>query len=186
MFLQGQTDMFKQGGFNANLSNQFEANNDSLNNTGEIQYQEQLSRYNAYQQNLLRFRVTLIRFLSILINFFYHYSFEKDYFQASSNSLIRETLQNFRKENFFVIFLTFELILLSSFYVIGTKKRIFINSNGESRLIKLLSMASIAFPQIKAFEPLLVRLLVYWEIFSMLLTDISLIVFLFGITSLYK
>lgn len=150
-------------------------------------YNTQLKQYNVYQQKLWKFRFLIIRFIVTLSNFYYHYLTIDDLsFQASSHSYVRGLVSTTPTGSFITTFLSAELVILTSYYIIGSKYNLFKFSGENNFIVKILSMGSMFLPQVAQFQPLIIRILGYWEIFGIFLGDTFLIVLLFGLTSYYR
>lgn len=148
--------------------------------TADPVYEADLLKYNVYQQKALKFRFLIIRMLSVVINFFYHF-YTVDNFKAASYSYIRQAIVP--KTNFTVVFMTIEMVILSSYYVINNNRKMAGNVSEDNFLLKIVSMASMVLPMVQNFQPVITQAVKYYEILSMFLGDLALVVFLFGITS---
>lgn len=146
-------------------------------------YRIQLREYNVYQQKVWKFRFLIVRYIAIIANFFYHFlTLDSTLFRASSYSYIRGLITP-GNSSFITVFFTIELVLLSSYYIIGTSKHLFQSSGENSMIIKGMSMGSLLVPQLTRYQPVVIKVLGYWDLLNMLLGDIYLFVFLFGVTS---
>lgn len=146
-------------------------------------YRRQLRDFNVYQQKVWKFRFLVIRYAAVLANFWYHFvTFNNTGFKAASYSYVRGLLTE-SHSSFISIFFAVELVVLSSYYIIGTQKHLFQASGENSLIIKGMSMGSLVLPQLLQYQPLVIKVLGYWDLLNMLLGDVYLVVFLFGITS---
>lgn len=179
-FLANMMNMMKQGeGVDGNIGGTAEPQ--------EPGYQSQLNAYNIYQQRLWKFRFSIIRFAAVLTNFFYHYLTIQDYsFTSSPHFYVRALAPHPAVNSFITWFLTCEVAILASFYLITSKNNIYANASDGNLLLKGISMGAMVLPQLRAYQPLVIRLSHYWEVFSMLLGDIFLVVVLFGLVSIYN
>ncbi|CUM48501.1 Golgi to ER traffic protein 2 [Debaryomyces fabryi] len=181
-----------QDDFLANMMNMMKQGEGADGNTATAEpqepgYQSQLNAYNIYQQKLWKFRFLIVRFTAVLANFFYHYLTIQDYsFSSSAHFYIRGLAPQSAVNSFITWFLTCEVAILASFYLITSRNNIYANASDGNLLLKGISMGAMVLPQLRAYQPLVVRLAHYWEVFSMLLGDIFLVVVLFGLISIYK
>lgn len=181
-----------QDDFLANMMNMMQQGEGADGSTGTAEpqepgYQSQLNAYNIYQQRVWKFRFMIIRFAAVLTNFFYHYLTIQDYsFTSSPHFYIRALAPHPTVNSFITCFLTCEVAILASFYLITSKNKIYANASDGNLLLKGISMGSMVLPQLRAYQPLVIRLAHYWEVFSMLLGDIFLVVVLFGLISIYN
>lgn len=181
-----------QDDFLANMMNMMKQGEgvDGSTGTAEPQepgYQSQLNAYNIYQQKLWKFRFLIIRFAAVLTNFFYHYLTIQDYsFTSSPHFYIRALAPHPAVNSFITWFLTCEVAILASFYLITSRSNIYANASDGNLLLKGISMGSMVLPQLRAYQPVVIRLAHYWEVFSMLLGDVFLVVVLFGLISIYN
>lgn len=148
----------------------------------ESLYQAKLQKYYAYQQKKTKTVFFIVRFITTVVNFFYHYhNSPENAFQASSQAAIRKF--EFSKSGFFSWFITIEVgILATYFFVVSNTKYI---ANDGNLILKGISMASMFLPQVQLYRPLILRLLSYWEVLGMFIGDVALITLLFGLTSYF-
>ncbi|ODV66915.1 GET complex, subunit GET2 [Hyphopichia burtonii NRRL Y-1933] len=154
------------------------------NNGPQNVYQQQLNEYNVYNQKSWKFRFLIVRYTAILINFFYHYLTIADLsFQSSSYSYVRGLVATSPTNTFITTFLSIELVILTTYFIIGTQKHLFKTASENNPITKLLSMGSLVLPQLQQYRSLIVSILGYWDLLGMLLSDISLVIVLFGLIS---
>lgn len=162
------------GDIDPNAPNPFEINPE------QAKYETDLIAYNAYEQRKWKFRFLVIRYVATLTNFFYHFvNFST--FTASSHSYIRGLASD--SSRFAIYFLTIEVAILSSFYLVSLDKNLLLNNSEKSYIMKGLGFGSMVLPQLASYKPLVGRLLGYYEIFGMFLGDLALVIVLFGIFS---
>lgn len=143
-------------------------------------YSAQLRQYQAYQHKTWKVRFLVARYLVTITNFWWHYT-DSDVFRASLYSYVRGLV--LERSSFVVWFLSLEVVLLTTYFVIGLANGLF-DAAGESHwLLGLLRMGSLFSPQVAAVVPVLTRVLGYYELLSMFVGDGLLVVFLFGLTS---
>lgn len=148
----------------------------------EMKYQQDLLAYNIYKQKQWKFRFLVVRYFFILINFFYHFiNFQE--FQSSSSSSIRSLPPKSNMNGFFIFFASVEAVVLSTYYVVSKNQKL-VNEGDNHLILKLLSYAAMVMPQVNMYKPLIVQILCYYELFLMFMGDLSLVVVLFGLTSL--
>lgn len=169
------------------MSQQEGASNDPTAANQDVAYQKQLLAHNIYQQRLWKYRFLVVRILAVLINFFYHYlTLDGHSFRSSPHFYIRGFIPQNSMTSFITWFLTCEVAILASFYFVTSTTKAFANANDNSIILKGISMGSMVLPQLRAYQPMAIRIANYWELFGMFLVDISLVVILFGFFSLYK
>ncbi|KAK6459909.1 Golgi to ER traffic protein 2 [Scheffersomyces coipomensis] len=154
-------------------------------NEEENQYQRELAAYNLYNHKKWKFRFLIIRFFLIFSNFFYHY-ITIPTFKASSYSFIRgiaNTDSSITTTSFITYFTTIELITIVSYYLTSVKYDLFKTTTENNIFVKIISFGSMVLPQLEQYRPLLVRLLAYYELLEVILTDLSLVIVLFGLLS---
>lgn len=164
------------------LESLFAGSDNPLPTDATSQYQQDLANYNLYQQKVWKSRFLVVRLVTVLANFFYHFCTSSD-FIASSHSYIRGIVPVNPVTSFITIFATIEILLLSSFYVISTQNKLFQTASDNSLLIKGINFGSMFLPQLNKFRPVVVRLLGYYELLGMILGDMALVVVLFGLLS---
>lgn len=153
----------------------------------DASYNAQLAAYHMYQQKVWKARFLVVRFIAVVANFFYHYLTVPDQaFLSSSYSYVRGLTPQTPVQSFIVWFLTAELVIMTSFYLISSHNHLFQASSDRSFIIKGLSMGSMVLPQLAQLQPLVRQLLGYWELVSILVGDVSLVVVLFGLVSFQK
>ncbi|KAK6459531.1 Golgi to ER traffic protein 2 [Scheffersomyces xylosifermentans] len=153
-------------------------------NPEEIQYQQQLTAYRTYQHKLWKCHFLVVRYLSILANFFYHFIYVEDSsFQSSSHSYIRGLAHHTPAQSFFVYFSTIEVVILATYYFLGTKEGFFTTTTSNNFIIKILDMGAMVLPQLAQIRLIAVRVLGYYELLAVVLGDLSLVVVLFGLLS---
>lgn len=143
-------------------------------------YDAELLKYNQYKQKSLKYKFLLVRYVSVMVNFIYHY-LNYDSFRSSSYSYVREnsTVNN----QFFVIFISIEAIILSLYYMISTKRRLSETISSDNLILKGVNLAAGVVPLIQKYQPLIVQLVGYWELLGIFLGDLALVAVMFGLTS---
>lgn len=154
-------------------------------NSSDKQYEEQLLKYNTYRQKQLKYRFLVVRYLCVLVNFFYHYlNFSN--FQASNYSYVRDQVNldpDYNNRQFFLVFISVEMVILSSYYLISSHRKVTENVGNDNMILKLISMAAMVVPSLKRYQLMLFTFMGYFELVNIFLGDLALIVILFGITS---
>lgn len=165
-----------------NLQQRYEGENpESLK---DMEYESKLLNYKRYRQKQLKFKFLIMRYLLITLNFVYHYiNFAQ--FRSSSYSYIRQEFSS-NSYQFIYIFLSLEAVILSSYYLISSNRKVTENIGTDSFILKVVSMASMVIPTLSQYQGLIAILLSYWEIFNIFIGDLALLVVLFGITSGWK
>lgn len=148
----------------------------------ETTYQQQMAQYQSYQQSAWKARFLLVRFLLHTFNFFYHYR-QYEAFQASSYSYIRSQQVDGPVRQFFTYFLSVEIAVISSYFMVMSKNGLLRAFSRNHAILKVISLASGLYPQARQIQPYVDNALVYWSGFSILLSDIMLMVVYFGIVS---
>lgn len=143
-------------------------------------YQAKLQDYNAYQQQKTKNVFLVVRYITTVFNFIYHYTHDKDILQSSSYEYIRNSV-TLQRSSFFSWFITCEVAILATYFVVMSKKKFIVNENNI--ILKVVSMGSMVLPQLNQYRPLLVTLLSYWEMLGIFLGDIALVTLLFGLVS---
>lgn len=157
-------------------------------NLQDKQYEEQLLKYNTYNQKVLKMRFLIVRYLSILVNFLYHYM-NFGGFHGSSYAYIRDQVNfdaSYNIRQFFVVFISIEMVILSSYYLISSRRKVTENVSNDNIILKLVSMAAMVVPSVQRYQLLLMNVLNYFEIINIFLGDLSLVVVLFGLSSYLK
>ncbi|KAG2736464.1 hypothetical protein G9P44_000554 [Scheffersomyces stipitis] len=151
----------------------------------EFKYQQQLVQYNTYRHQVWKFRFLAVRYFALLANFIYHFYIIGDSisFASSSHQFIRELIPVEPARSFFTLFSTIEVVIIASYYFLGTKEGFFSTATSNNFVVKLLDMGSMVLPQLQQFKTIAVRLLGYYELLAVLLGDLSLVVVLFGLHS---
>lgn len=153
----------------------------------DTSYETQLAAYHLYQQKVWRARFLVVRFVAVFANFFYHYLTVPDHsFLSSSYSYVRGLTPQTPVQSFIGWFLTAELVIMTSFYLISSHNHLFRAASDRSFIMKGLSMGSMLIPQVARFQPLVRQMLGYWELVSILVGDVSLVVVLFGLVSFQR
>lgn len=151
-------------------------------NLQNMEYEQKVLKHNAYKQKQLKSMFIFIRYVTGIINFGYHYINYPE-FQSSTHDFIRNDLLSFNNHNFLVIFFSLEAVILSSYYIISSRRLIASKVSNDNLILKVVSMASMVVPQVSNYQPYFIALVNYWEILSMMLGDLALMVVLFGVTS---
>lgn len=151
-------------------------------NLQNMEYEQKVLKHNAYKQKQLKSMFIFIRYFTGIINFGYHYINYPE-FQSSTHDFIRNDLLSFNNHNFLVIFFSLEAVILSSYYIISSRRLIASKVSNDNLILKVVSMASMVVPQVSNYQPYFIALVNYWEILSMMLGDLALMVVLFGVTS---
>lgn len=148
--------------------------------SASMEYQQNLIAYNLYQQRKTRHRFLVVRFLSILANFYYHFSNITDFsFLSSSNPYIRSIPATSLVGSFFQIFVALEAVFVAA-YIAASRN---VPSRNDGLLVKGISMAAMFVPKLQRFQPLIVKVLGWWDTVTIILSDLALVVFLFGLIS---
>lgn len=179
---EGSEDPFSSMMMNM-MKQQQQTEGENPDNLQDMEYEQKLLKYNTFKSKQLKFKFLVVRYLTIIMNFIYHFVYN-DGFRSSSHDYIRSEIPT--SNQFTLIFLSIEAVILSSYYLISSKRKSSENMTSDNFILKMISMASSFVPMIAAYQPLLVSLLGYWEILNMFLGDLALIVVLFGITSYLK
>lgn len=148
----------------------------------ETTYQQQLAHYQVYQQGLWKARFLFIRFVLHTFNFFYHYR-QYETFQASPYSFVRTQQIEQPARLFFTYFLSVEIAVISSYFMVMSRNGLLRAFSQNHGLLKVVSLISGLYPPARQLQPLVDNALVYWSGFSILLSDIMLLVVYFGIVS---
>lgn len=177
-FSQMMMNMFK----NSDMPQGESSNPDAQ--PAQLEYQTQLAAYHAYEQRKWTFRFLLVRYTTIVSAFFYYFvNFNS--FRASSLSVVRETT-NYEARGFTTFILSFEIAVLSSYYLIGSSKGFLKTARENNFIFKAIGFGSAFLPQLQSYKPLIGNLLGYYALFNMLFSDFALIVVLFGLLSFMK
>lgn len=179
---EGSEDPFSSMMMNM-MKQQQQSEGENPANLQDMEYEQNVLKYNTYKSKQLKFKFLIIRYLSIIMNFAYHFIYNET-FRSSSHNYIRSEIPT--SNQFTLIFLSIESVILSSYYLISSRRKSSENMTSDNFILKMISMASSFVPMIASYQPLLVSLLGYWEILNMFLGDLALIVVLFGITSYLK
>lgn len=145
-------------------------------------YLTKLAAYHAYEQRRWKVRFLVVRFLVHTANFIYHYVNYGLNFQASLNVVVRASVWGVR--SFFVAFVSCEIAVISSYFMVLSSNGLLRAFSKNHAISKLIGMASMVVPSVSRFQPLVDTLLVYWSGVSILVGDVSLLVVLFGLSSL--
>lgn len=151
----------------------------------DTSYQLQLSVFHAYQQKVWKARFLVLRLILHTFNFFYHYT-QIDSFVASPYSFHRLVQPDSLARNFFTIFVSVEIAVITSYFAIMSKNGLLRAFSRDHAILKLISLASGVFPQARQFQPIVDNALVYWSGLSILIGDVMLIVFYFGMVSVFS
>jgi len=73
--------------------------------------------------------------------------------------------------------------VIATYYLISVKHGLFKNTTENNIFVKILSFGSMVLPQLESYRPLIVRALAYYELLGIALSDLSLVVVLFGLLS---
>lgn len=173
-------DPFTQMMMNMMQSEGFPGAADSSPMAGNLDYQQQLVAYNLYQQKKIRHRFLVVRILAILGNFLYHFLNIHDFsFLPSSNPFIRSIPPASAVGSFFQVFVAIEAILVAA-YIANSRN---VPSNNNGLLVKGISMAAMFAPKLQRFQPLILKVIGWWDVVSFILTDVWFVVFFFGLIS---
>ncbi|WEJ94531.1 GET complex subunit get2 [Yamadazyma tenuis] len=146
-------------------------------------YEAQLLKYNMYNLKKLKYRFLVVRYLSVVVNFVYHF-FASTTFRGSSHAFSRAAgMSGYYNNGFFVTFVSLEAVVLSSYLVISSRRKASENISSDNLVLKVVSMAAAVVPAVQRFQPVIVQLVKYWEVLSMLVGDLALVAVLFGLTS---
>ena len=141
------------------------------------QLNSKVREFRTYQQNKIKLQFLVVRFVSVLTNFFWHYRLGG--LQLSSHQYIRGVMMP--RTSFFTYFISAELGILAAYYVIQKKSPHF--ASNDSLIMKIVSFGSTFVPQLNQIRPYVSTFLSYWDIFSILLGDLLLVLVLFGLVS---
>lgn len=151
----------------------------------ELDYNTKLATFHKYEQQRISILLFVARLILHVANYFYHvHSYAS--FRSSIYSYIRGPDAQPVVKLFLVTFFTLELVFISSYFLIMSHKGLLKVSSRNHFASKMVSMASMVLPQANSLQPLVDTLLVYWGGMQMLMSDVSLIVVLFGLTSIYS
>ena len=78
------------------------------------------------------------------------------------------------------------MVILSSYYLISSRRKVTENVSNDNIILKLVSMAAMVVPSVQRYQLLLMNVLNYFEIINIFLGDLSLVVVLFGLSSYLK
>ncbi|CAK9436171.1 uncharacterized protein LODBEIA_P07290 [Lodderomyces beijingensis] len=145
-------------------------------------YQQDLARYQTYQEKLWRFRFLVVRVIATCANFFYHF-YHIPSFMASNYSYVRELHEVYPLNGFITWFMSIEVVIIATYYLVFTQLGLFHASSQKSIVMKAISGLSMFAPQLRTYQPLIGRLLGYKELIGILVGDLSLVIFLFGLLS---
>lgn len=147
----------------------------------EIEYNTKLTQYQLYQAKKLKFQFLVVRYAAILGNFVYHFVNHGD-FIALQLPEIRQQIVSSEVLLFFQIFLAIEAVVVLAWYVVLRKHHL----SGEGGLIlKGFQMALMFLPQLEQYRPLITQLLGYWLVLGVIFGDLSLVMVLFGLLSVF-
>ncbi|XXZ99144.1 GET complex subunit get2 [Meyerozyma guilliermondii] len=175
-FTQMMMNMMQGGGPEGMLGQEGGTNPMSAN----MEYQQQLIAYNLYQQRKVRHRFLVVRMVSILANFVYHFLTISDFsFSPSANPFIRSIPPTSSVSSFFQIFVAIEAVLVAA-YIAASRN---VPSNNNGLLVKGISMAAMFVPKLQRFQPLIMKIIGCWDTVTFVLNDLGLVVLLFGLIS---
>lgn len=175
-FTQMMMNMMQGGGPEGMLGQEGGTNPMSAN----MEYQQQLIAYNLYQQRKVRHRFLVVRMVSILANFVYHFLTISDFsFLPSANPFIRSIPPTSSVSSFFQIFVAIEAVLVAA-YIAASRN---VPSNNNGLLVKGISMAAMFVPKLQRFQPLIMKIIGCWDTVTFVLNDLGLVVLLFGLIS---
>lgn len=143
--------------------------------------------YNAYQQNLWKFRFLIVRYVVTAFNFFYHFlTIPDQLFHASSHSYVRGLVSETPLSGFITWFFTTEVLIVATYYMISVKTGVFHTKHENSFIIKAVSLGAMVLPQLAQLKPYVSRALAYYDLIGIVLGDLSLVVVLFGLLSFIR
>ena len=151
-------------------------------NSAQSQYEQQLNQYHMYQKQVWKFRFSVVRFLTIVTFFFYHYCSIPS-FTSSNHAYVRDLTEVYPLSGFAQGFFTLEVAIIASYYFILTKNGLFHAARQNNLVMKGVQIVSMFAPQVQQFAPILLRVLEYKELLGIFLVDRSIVVVLFGLLS---
>lgn len=174
-FISQIVQMMSEGGASQNQAGQ----QDEISS-----YQSQLLKYQAYKEKKLKVHFLIIRYIVHLFNFFYHYIYYT-LFQSSPHLYIRGLSISVETKTFFSYFMASEIVFISVYFGLLASKGL-LGANSKNHFVsKALNFGSLILPQVSRFQPMVESILVYSEGLDIFVTDIALIVLLFGFVSIY-
>lgn len=150
----------------------------------EIEYNTKLAAYQSYEQEKIKKYLLVARYIIHTISFVYHH-LHFSHFKGSMHAFIRG-IDASPTKLFILLTLSLELVFISSYFLILSSRGLLQVSSKNHLVTKLISMASMVLPQVTRYQPLVDSFLVYWEGMQILMSDVSLLVVLFGLTSIYS
>lgn len=147
----------------------------------ENSYRSELTKYHAYEQKKWKARFLVVRLVVHFCNFYYHFT---NYASFRANLAGRLLSLFGESTNFFTIFVTIELAVISSYFAVLSQKGLLQAFSRNHFLSKLQSMASTFVPQVAKYRLVVDTALVYWGGVSIFIEDLMFVVFLLGLTSL--
>lgn len=144
-------------------------------------YQAEITKYHAYQQKQWKARFLVVRLVVHLVNFWYHFS---NYASFRAHLLGRLLSFTGPRSNYFTIFLSMELVVISSYFAVLSQQGLLQAFSRNHILSKLQSMAAAFVPLVAKYRPMVDTALVYWGGVSIFIEDLMFVVFLLGLTSL--
>lgn len=154
---------------------------DSQFSAEDHSYQNELTEFHAYEQKKWKARFLVIRLVVHLFTFYHYYSTYSSFRASVGGRLLSMSGQS---TNFFSIFLTIEIAIISSYFAVLSQKGLLQAFSRNHILSKIQSMGATFLPQIAKYRPLVDTALVYWGGVSIFIEDVMLLVVLFGLTTL--
>lgn len=152
-------------------------------NPEHMLYQAQMEQYRLYAQKMWKARFLAVRMVLHTANFWYHYFASNGGMSAASYSYVRHQAVSPAAQRFFEVFITMEVVIIASYYLIMSKEKLLWALSRDHFLSRGLSMLSAVAPVAARYKPVVDLALVYWGGVSILMGDIMLLVFYYGATS---
>lgn len=149
----------------------------------EASYQTKLDAYHVYEQRRWKARYLIARLLVHTANFWYHWAHYTT-FSASPHRIIRASAVEPGAATFLTYFVSIELAIVSSYYFLLSSKGLLKTFSRNHVVSRMLSLGSSVFPQLRAYQPIIDTLMVYWGVASIILGDVMLMVVYFGVVSM--
>lgn len=144
-------------------------------------YLSELTKYYAYEQKRWKARFAFVRLVVHTTNFIHHYLNDPS-FKARLNGRLSSLYGE--RNNFITIFISFEIVIISSYFAVLSRNGLLQAFSRNHILSKMQSMAATFLPQVAKYRPLVDTALVYWGGVSIIIQDLMLLIALWGFTSL--
>lgn len=147
-----------------------------------VTYQAELNKYYAYEQKKWKARFLVARMAIHLANFYYYYTTQSTF---RAHDLGRLLSNVGARTTFFTIFLSIEIVVISSYFAVLSHQGLLQAFSRNHMLSKVQSMAATYVPLVAKYRTTVDTLLVYWGGVSIFIQDLMFLVFLLGMTTFF-